>query len=94
VQGQGERINSYSLDWQGNIKVGLTPNATDEYAVTYMNQHAEKGVPPYTGDDPNGWTRWWKWPYWDVQDVHFNSNTSICDKSYVKTTAFYDTFDN
>ena len=94
MQGAGARDNSYQLDLQGNLKLGLTPNATDEYAISFMDQHAEKGVPPYTGTDPNDMVRYWKWPYWDVEGVHFNSNTSVCDKSYVKTTAFYDTFDN
>ncbi len=94
VQGAGERDNSYQRDLQGNLKLGLTPNATDQYAVTFIDQHAEKGVPPYTGSDPHDMVRYWKWPYWDVEGVHFNSNTSVCDKSYVKTTVFYDTFDN
>ncbi len=94
LQGPGARDNSYQRDAQGNIKFGLTPNATDEYAISFMDQHAAKGVPPYTGTDPNDMVRYWKWPYWDVEGVHFNSNTSICDKSYVKTTGFYDTFDN
>ena len=93
-QGPGERVNSYSNDWIAHGKVGFTPNDTDEYALSFMKLEEAKGVAPYVGTDPNNSTRFWQWPYWDFQDVHFNSNTAICQDSYVKTTAFYDIFDN
>ncbi|MHC1726987.1 MAG: TonB-dependent receptor plug domain-containing protein [Syntrophobacteraceae bacterium] len=93
-QGNGSRENSYRSDWKINLKVGLTPNETDEYAISYINQQADKGVPPYEGADPTETVRWWQWPYWDKESVYFNSHTAICDSSYVKTRLYYDTFNN
>jgi len=39
-------------------------------------------------------TRWWQWPYWNKESIYFNSNTSICGNSYVKTRLYYDIFEN
>ncbi|MEN6440105.1 MAG: TonB-dependent receptor [Syntrophobacter sp.] len=94
VQGTGERVNSYRTDWKANIKIGLTPNESDEYALSYINQQGEKGSPPYTGYDPKTYPKWWQWPYWNKESIYFNSNTAILDKSYVKTRLYYDTFEN
>ncbi|MGV8075600.1 MAG: TonB-dependent receptor plug domain-containing protein [Syntrophobacteraceae bacterium] len=94
AQGDGERVNSYREDWKVNLKVGLTPNETDEYAVSYINQQAEKGSPPYAGESSTEWPKWWQWPYWNKESVYFNSTTSICDKSYVKIRLYYDIFEN
>ncbi len=91
-----QRNNSYKEDSKFSIKIGLTPNETDEYSLTYINQHGKKGTPPYTGDDPSVSVRYWRWPYWDKQSVYFNSNTSIGSQNdfYVKTRLFYDSFKN
>ena len=93
-QEPGRRINSGFDDWIAHGKIGLTPNATDEYALSFMRLEETKGSPPYAGTDPHNSASFWIWPDWDFQDVHFNSKTSICNDSYVKTTAFYDTYDN
>ena len=42
----GRRNNSYNSDGKLNLKVGYTPNATDEYSLNYINQRGEKGSPP------------------------------------------------
>lgn len=94
VQGNGERVNSYQQDWKVNLKVGLTPNETDEYAISYIKQKAEKGSPPYSGTDPSEWVRWWQWPTWDKESIYVNTNTAVYDKSYVKTRVYWDRFDN
>lgn len=49
-QAGGDRDNAYAVDNKLNLKAGFTPNATDEYAINYIKQHASKGVPPYAGD--------------------------------------------
>ena len=41
----GNRDHSDFRDWRINTKVGLTPNATDEYSINYTNQNGEKGAP-------------------------------------------------
>lgn len=42
----GDRNNSYNRDGKVNLKLGFTPNATDEYSINYINQHGVKGTPP------------------------------------------------
>lgn len=92
AQPSGERLNTYSTDKKLNIKVGLTPNATDEYALNYINQKGEKGSPLYAGviDKP----KYWQWPAWDKESLYFISNTTINQNSYIKTRLYYDKFTN
>ena len=94
TQDKGRRDNSYYRDRKFNVKLGFTPNETDEYAISYINQHGQKGVPPYTGDDPSYMVRYWQWPYWDKESFYFNSFTVIGDKAYVKSRIYYDEFNN
>lgn len=88
------RVNSYNIDWKASAKIGYTPNSTDEYVFNYINQQAEKGVPPYAGYDSRTMARFWQWPYWNKESFYFNSKTAILDNSYVKTRLFYDIFQN
>lgn len=94
----GERNNSYNNDRKVNLKLGWTPNATDEYSINLISQHGEKGTPPYAGTMPTGSTgvtsRFWQWPYWDKDSVYFLSNTAIGKDSYLKVRAYYDSFKN
>lgn len=46
----GFRNNSNSRDGKFNIKFGLTPNDTDEYAIAYNYQSGETGLPVYAGE--------------------------------------------
>ncbi|HVY05469.1 MAG TPA: TonB-dependent receptor [Burkholderiales bacterium] len=97
AQPPGERLNSYNEDYKVNLKLGYTPNATDEYAVNYIAQRGEKGVPSYAGDfNAAGMTgpRYWQWPYWDKTSYYFLSNTGIGETSYVKTRVYFDQFQN
>jgi len=94
TQGSGERNNSYYRDRKINVKFGFTPNESDEYAISYINQHGQKGVPPYTGDDPSVTVRYWQWPYWDKESFYFNSLTALGDQAYVKSRIYYDKFNN
>lgn len=91
----GRRINSDSGDWRLNLKIGFTPNATDEYVFNYVRQEGFKGGPLHVRLNPpvpaNGF---WRWPQWDVSTLSFLSNTQIGDVSYVKTKFYYNTFDN
>lgn len=95
----GERDNSYRNDTKYNLKAGYTPNATDEYSFTYINQQGEKGNPVYTGNNPNGTIRYWQWPDWDKFSEYFISQTLIGDKAsndnvLLKTRFFHDKFKN
>ncbi len=90
----GKRENSYHRDQKVSAKVGFTPNSTDEYAFSYINQHGVKGVPPYAGTDPSTAARYWRWPSWDKESYYFTSNTAVGGASYVKARLYYDTFKN
>ncbi|NSW46400.1 MAG: TonB-dependent receptor [Bacteroidales bacterium] len=88
------RDNSYREDTKATIKMGFTPNKHDEYSISYIYQHGEKGNPIYTGNDPSIKVRYWQWPLWDKESIYFISKTTIRDKNYVKTRLFYDKFKN
>ena len=88
------RDNSYQKDIKGSLKVGYTPNATDEYSLNYQYSHGSKGNPVYLGTDKNTRVRYWQWPYWDKQSIYYISKTAIGSKSELKARAYYDQFKN
>ncbi len=87
----GHRENSYRKDSKLSLKLGLTPNATDEYALSYYKQDGDKGQPPST--DP-AVARYWKWPYWDKESLYFISKTALGDFETLKLRLYNDKFDN
>jgi iron complex outermembrane receptor protein len=89
----GERNNSYHHDRRLNLKLGLTPNATDEYAIGYMDEHGVKGVPPYAGTVSGISARYWQWPYWDTTSLYLVTNTRI-GSSNLKARVYHDTYNN
>ena len=93
TQGWGMRGQSYSRDVNISAKVGITPNATDEYSLSFNRQEGQKGAPLHT-TDPLSSQRFWRWPYWRVQNLYFLSKTQLDDASYVKTRGYWTKFDN
>ncbi|MBM3552224.1 MAG: TonB-dependent receptor [Alphaproteobacteria bacterium] len=93
TQGWGMRGQSYSRDFNISAKVGVTPNATDEYSLSFNRQEGQKGAPLHT-TDPLSAQRFWRWPYWRVQNLYFLSKTQLDDASYVKTRGYWTKFDN
>lgn len=93
LQGWGLRGQSYAQDYSINAKVGITPNATDEYSLSFIRQDGQKGAPLHT-TDPLVAQRFWRWPYWRVQNLYFLSKTKLGDSSYVKTRGYWTKFDN
>lgn len=104
-QGSGLRDHSDTKDTRLNLKLGYTPNATDEYVLSYTRQTGAKNA-PYNTDQPiRGLTpeplpdgqffqRDWSWPEWDLASLAFYSHTALGGSAYVKTRAYYNTFDN
>ncbi|CCH55743.1 iron complex outermembrane recepter protein [Fibrisoma limi BUZ 3] len=90
----GDRDNAFRDDVKYTLKAGFTPNATDEYAISYVNQQGAKGTPPYVGSDPLQRARFWRWPYWDKESWYFISRTALSTNSYVKARLYYDRFKN
>ncbi|MBK8882718.1 MAG: TonB-dependent receptor [Bacteroidales bacterium] len=89
-----QRDNSYRKDMKGSLKIGFTPNATDEYSINYQYSHGSKGNPVYLGNDKNTRVRYWQWPYWDKQSIYYISKTAIGKKSDLKARAYLDQFKN
>lgn len=89
----GQRNNSYQRDRKVNLKIGLTPNATDEYAFNYVSQHGVKGVPPYAGNVAGITPRYWQWPYWDKDSLYFLSSTRLGEHT-LKFRLYHDIFKN
>lgn len=97
----GLRNNTDTSDSRANLKFGFTPNATDEYVLSYTQQTGSKNAPysillpmdTGTGARPSGSQRDWTWPEWDISSLAFYSHTDL-GGSYVKTKVYYNTFDN
>lgn len=101
-QGAGLREYADTEDSRLNLKAGWTPNATDEYVLSYTRQTGTKRAPynidlpmrgrPETGG-PSGAQRDWTWPEWDIDSLAFYSHTEL-GGGYLKTRAYYNRFDN
>ena len=89
----GRRDNSDLKDTKYSLKVGLTPNVTDEYSLAYYRQESDRGTPPYAGPFSVN-QRFWRWPVYDKESLYFLSRTSFGGGHYVRTRAYYDNFDN
>ncbi|MDD5117913.1 MAG: TonB-dependent receptor [Sulfuricurvum sp.] len=88
----GDRNNAYASDAKLNLKAGYTPNSTDEYAINYIRQNSDKGVPPDEAINLSG-RGFWQWRYWDKQSLYFLSKTDF-GNWYLKSRVFYDKFQN
>lgn len=88
----GERGKSASSDWRVNVKAGFTPNATDEYAISYIKQSGEKNAPLHISD--NASTRFWTWPYWDIENIYFLSRTQLAPGLQLRSRVYYNTLEN
>jgi iron complex outermembrane receptor protein len=92
LENGGARDHSDSSDYRVNVKAGFTPNATDEYALNYTKQSGEKNAPYHVTDTAN--TRFWAWPYWDIDSLYFLSNTQLGANTYLRTRVYLNSFDN
>jgi iron complex outermembrane receptor protein len=90
----GERDFSRTTDWRVNAKIGFTPNATDEYAISYTRQEGAKNAPLHLTDTSNVSLRNWAWPYWNIQSIYFLSTTALGDRATLKTRVYYNKLDN
>lgn len=87
----GERDHSYKENWEFSAKVGLTPNATDDYSITYKKIHSAKGA-PYHVTDPVENQRYWDWPNTNQENLYWLSHTKLGEASFVETKLYYTTF--
>jgi len=87
-QGAGFRDNTQRENWRVSAKVGITPDATDEYAVSVIHQENSKGA-PFHVTDPMTSQRYWTWPGRDLTNIYENSTTRIGKTSYINTKLYY-----
>ena len=92
LENGGFRDNSSAEDWRVNTKLGFTPNDTDEYSLTYTRQEGSKNAPYHVNDTAS--TRYWAWPYWNIDSIAFLSRTEISERAYLKTRLYRNTFEN
>lgn len=90
----GKRDNSATRDLSGGIKIGYTPNSTDEYTISYNGISSSKGVPLYTGSNPLNTAKFWKYTDWDKSSLYYIGKTALGTKSYLKTKAYFDGYYN
>ncbi|MBN9697468.1 MAG: TonB-dependent receptor [Zoogloea sp.] len=98
----GHRENSQASDSRLSFKLGLTPNATDEYVIGYVHQEGSKGNPPYAGDAPGQYlniggganSRFWRWPYWNLESTYFIGNIALGRDHMLKARVYQDNYDN
>jgi iron complex outermembrane receptor protein len=90
----GPRDFSRTLDWRLNVKLGFTPNATDEYSVSWTRQEGSKNAPLHTYTDNAQVLRNWNWPEWNIDSVYFLSTTALSDQATLKTRVYYNEFYN
>jgi iron complex outermembrane receptor protein len=84
---------SRTSDWRVNVKAGFTPNATDEYALSYTRQEGRRNAPLHI-TDPITTQRNWSWPYWNIDSLYFLSTTALGEAATLKTRAYRNSFDN
>lgn len=89
-----KRDNSAANDFKGSLKVGFTPNSSDEYSLSFITQQSSKGVPVYTGANPSNTVRYWKYTDWDKSSIYYIGRTALGRKSYLKTRAYFDNYYN
>jgi len=91
----GHLNNSWSRDERFTGRVGWTPRGQDEYVFSYINLKGQKGVPLYQGPGTAATYRFfWTWPYWDMANYYFHSNTQIGESSAIKFRGFHTQFRN
>lgn len=89
----GARDLARTRDWRANVKLGFTPNATDEYSISYTRQEWARNAPLHVTDGVAS-QRNWNWPYWNIESVYFLPTTALGDHATLKTRAYVNSFNN
>jgi len=92
-----KRSNSAYGDKKLNLKIGYTPNSTDEYSFNYIVQRGEKEQPWFAmaqgSTGATAYNRNWDWKDWDKTSYYVITKTAI-GEHYLKTRLYYDEFYN
>ena len=97
----GRRDNAESDDALYVLRLGFTPDASDEYGFTYYRQDGSKQDPPYAGSYlrtnarlDGVQPRYWRWPSWDKESFILASRTQLAGRATLRLRAYYDQFVN
>lgn len=91
VENGGMRENSWKDSYQVNLKLGITPNSTDDYSINYIKSNSARGA-PYHITDPIGPQRYWTWPESSVESIYWLSHTKVGEASFVDTKFYYSSY--
>jgi iron complex outermembrane recepter protein len=95
IEDGGRRNGSDARDSRINAKIGFQLSDTDEYSLSYTRQQGEKGAPLNVNNNPPvPPNSYWTWPFWDIENIYWLSNTAIGEAGYLKTRLFYNKFEN
>nr|WP_295107205.1 TonB-dependent receptor [uncultured Caulobacter sp.] len=92
LENGGYRDHSDSEDWRVNAKVGFTPREGDDYSLTFTRQEGSKNAPFHVTDTAS--TRYWTWPYWNIDSLALLTRTQIAEHAWLKTRFYRNTFQN
>lgn len=82
------RDNSDKENHQFNVKVGVTPNSTDDYSINYARSTISRGA-PYHVTDPINIQRYWVWDNTTTDNIYWLSHTKLGTSSFVDTKLYY-----
>jgi iron complex outermembrane receptor protein len=86
---------SWLRDEKFSGRVAWTPKVGDEYVFSYINLKGQKGVPLYQGPNTAAvYRNFWIWPYWNMGNYYFHSNTQLGEASSIKFRGFDNQFQN
>ena len=91
-QDAGKRRNSGAFDKKLSAKFGYTPNETDEYALGFVNQQANKDISP--GVDMIGNGSWALYPVYNKTSLYAKTKTKIARETFLNFTGYYDKYYN
>ena len=91
-QDAGKRRNSGAFDKKLSAKFGYTPNETDEYALGFINQQANKDISP--GVDMIGNGSWALYPVYNKTSLYAKTKTNIARETFLNFTGYYDKYYN
>lgn len=90
----GRRENSRTRDLTTGVKLGWQGDSGAEWQVNYARLDGRKDTPPYAGTSASVRPRFWRWPYYDKQDLYVLGALPVADGIWVRGRAYYDTFEN
>ncbi len=90
----GRRENSYSRDLSTGVKLGWQGDSGAQWQLNYARMDGDKGTPPYAGTSPAVRPRYWRWPYYDKEDIYLLGALPVSDGIWLRTRLYYDSFEN